>query len=709
LELNIKVEIHRVIYRGSNNWCVLSVKPLDRIRELGSPFIVTGDFLPQDLIADSNISLVGRISTHPKYGKQLIVSSYKVLEENKTNREYIINFLTQSYIEGIGINTAKKIHAMFGDNSIQTVLTNPNALLALSGIGEKTLNKIKLSGETYLSMKEAIDLGTSLGLKHSLIVKLHKVLGNDFCNTLNKDPYALLTYPELVTFSIVDTIAIASGVDRLDAKRVQFAILETLNSICVFGGSTGVSVDVLEAKAVKLLVAQDSMAFLRALKALERSESVIRKGKIIYLTKFYLAEQNIASKLIELRDAPHTYNFNNNVIQEAVSNFPYNLNSSQKDAIQNCLKNNVNVITGLAGTGKSSIQKALVDIYSKHDFNLVLLCPTGKGARRLEECVHQPASTVHRFLKFKGNLDEVETVYLPKKSVVFIDESSMVDITLLDKLLKCCVEGNVIIFIGDYRQLPSVSAGNVLKDLVESEDIPTQYLTDIARQQETSNIIKFCSDINDGKIFDEQNKQDFIYLRFANQEQLLESLKRLYAAELKLLGDISDVQILTLYKKGVIGCSNINKVSSKEVNSNYMDEKFKLKLGDKVIQIKNDYSKGVFNGESGIVSNIDDSDLTVNFSGVEILYSNLERDDLDLAYALTVHKSQGSEYSTVFVVVDDNLNLLLTRQLLYTAVSRAKKKVYILSMNNGTETCILNQNSKPRISLLKEFLRGQSV
>lgn len=387
-----------------------------------------------------------------------------------------------------------------------------------------------------------------------------------------------------------------------------------------------------------------------------------------------------------------------------------------KDGLQYCFevpsgmlvlrRNNKIFITG--NSGKSSITKAIYNIYKRSEYNVELLAPTAKAVRRLEECTGGFAQTLHKFVGMTKNGKVIDTEFrYAENTVIIIDEASMMDIILFDLILKRISPDTKIILIGDNNQLPSVQAGNILGDVIESDDVYVATLTDVVRQQENSNIIKFCKYINDGKIFEPCELSDFHYEEFGTAEELRDVLFSAYEKEVNKYG-LNEVQVIAPYKQGELGMSNLNLM----LQAKYQ-EKIKgpvaiepFRLGDKVRHIQNNYKRDVYNGETGVVVSVVDEVMLVDFGYKQVAYEGSDLCELTLSFASTVHASQGSEYKVVFIILDDTAanNLLHIRRLLYTAVSRGKEKVYILSKPYLVDKCIENNSYKPRVTKLKEFL-----
>ena len=375
-----------------------------------------------------------------------------------------------------------------------------------------------------------------------------------------------------------------------------------------------------------------------------------------------------------------------------------------------CYKDHNFVANGMVvhNSGKSSITKALYRIYSRCGFNVVLLSPTAKAARRLEECTGGEARTIHKFLKMTKDGDSHLYEDYIKDTVLIIDEASMMDIILFNNLLKGATMSTRVLLVGDNNQLPSVQAGNVLGDTIDSENVHVSLLTDIMRQQENSSIIKYCSMINNGKVFEPVEKEDFFYEEFGTADELKEKFLPLYKAEVKAVG-LNEVQVIAPYKKGEIGMNNLNTILQKEMNAKGKEALEGYKVGDKVRHTQNNYKKDVFNGETGVILSYDseEDEMLVDYGDRIVPYNRLDVAELTLSYCSTVHASQGSEYKVVFVILDDTSvnSFLHIRRLLYTAVSRGKSKVYILTKPYLVDKCIENNSYRPRITKLKDFLQ----
>ena len=719
---NKKFKIVRIIwYSQQTNWGVLATEPLEPLDgyeiDLMNDFsnvCIQGNF--EGAFEGAEIIVSGDIVENPKYGKQIQIKYIKIAEDTKS-REGIVNFLARSLIKGISIANANKIYDEFKEDSINIVLNKPDKLDKIRGIGEKTVQKVKESVANYRSIEPLVKYCTSIGLSYSTIKMLNEELGTKALATIKEDPYKVLELTNSIPFSVIDEIFINAGGSPKSSRRLKVGLLWLLRRLVTLEGSTGCKSISLMSKFLPLLKfnAEDEPLFWETLTSLKKSGEVVleKEGsvEIVYYKEYLDIEDSIAHTLHILEhEGITTKQINKNIITQEIHDFPFTLNTQQVNAVNECLKHNVSVITGVPGSGKSSITKAIYNIYERSRYNVELLAPTAKAARRLEECTGGVAQTIHKFLNIRTDWDLRESEYISKYSdntVLIVDEASMVDILLFNKLLKSAKSDTRILLVGDNNQLPSVQAGNVLGDVIASNDVYVATLTDVVRQKENSNIIKFCNMINKGEIFDPCEFADFRYEEFGTAAELKEVLFETYMDEVKTYG-LNEVQVIAPYKQGEIGMSNLNLM----LQAKYQDyikgpmaiEPFRL--GDKVRHTKNNYKRDVYNGETGVIIGLDEDELIVDFGNKHRRYAGSDLSELTLSFASTVHASQGSEYKVVFVILDDTAvnNFLHIRRLLYTAVSRGKQKVYILTKPYLVDKCIENNSYRPRITKLKKFL-----
>ena len=717
-------KVERIIYFDKvSKWGVLATKPLFTLSGKTAQLLnsynnvsITGNF--EGMFVDAEIEVSGDI-VDGRYGKAIQLRTYSIIHDSKT-KEGVVNFLSRSLIKGIKVQNAEKIYKEYGENSINVVLDTPDKLLSIKGIGEKIVAKVKKSVGQYKRMKPLIDYCSKLGLPYKLVMKLDEELGDDALQEIQTDPYKVLEHTSNISFSQMDEVFLKSGGSPTAMVRLETGLLYVLKNLATLEGSTGCKSATLKNKFYNTLelTDEDSLYESTAHKLYLDGKLYVGEGALtgyqtgyVYYKPYVEIEKSISEKIKAL----NTYGLlgdkiKESVVDEEIHDFPFELNEQQKKAVHDCLEHNVSVLTGPAGSGKSSITKALSRIYRRCDFNVYHLSPTAKACRRLEECIGtDDAQTIHKFLGMKKD-SEIKTKEYGKDTVLIIDEASMLDILLFNALLAGTNLTTRILLIGDNNQLPSVQAGNVLGDLVDSNAVHVSKLTDVMRQKENSNIIKYCTDINEGKVFDPVEATDFHYEEFGEAQELKDFFFEKYKEEVEKYG-LNEVQVITPYKRGELGMNNLNTFIQENYNKDGLLILEPYRLGDKVRHTQNNYKKDVYNGETGTIIKYDDDDemLLVDFGNKEIWYDKEDANELTLSYVSTVHASQGSEYKSVFVILDDTSvnDFLLIRRLLYTAVSRGKSKVWILSKPYLVDHCIENDSYRPRITKLKEYLKRE--
>lgn len=713
-----------IFYNKESQWGVLATTPVEDLPEKQQCLFnkygnvsITGNFI--GVYEDAEVEVSGDI-VESKYGKAIQVRSLQVIQDNKS-KEGVVNFLAKSLIKGISVQNAKKIYEVYKDKAIDTVLTTPEKLISINGIGRKTVDKVTESVGQYLRMKPLIDYCSNLGLHYSLINKLDEELGEDALATIMTDPYKVLELTNNISFKQIDEIFLKGGGSPTATVRLETGLLWVLKNLAMLEGSTGCKSSSLKSKFYTTLnlTGENNEYESTAFNLSTAGKLVLSEGAItgmetgyVYYKPYVDIEKSIAEKI----QALNKYGLlgdkiREDVVDEEIHNFPFELNEQQKKAIHECLQHNVSVLTGFPGSGKSTITKALSRIYRRCGFQVNHLAPSAKAARRLEECVGtSDAQTVHKFLGMQKDTDFSPKKAYAQDSVLIIDEVSMLDIILFNYLLVGTNLTSRVLLVGDNDQLPSVQAGNVLGDLIDSEQVHVSQLTDIMRQKENSKIIDFCSQINNGKVFDPCEFPDFHYEEFGEGQELRDFFYKKYVEEVKENG-LNEVQVITPYKKGELGMDNLNKFIQENYNAEGKLTIEPYKMGDKVRHTQNNYKKDVYNGETGTIITYDSDleELMVDYGNKTIWYNKEDIAEVTLSYVSTVHASQGSEYKVVFVILDDTSvnDFLLIRRLLYTAVSRGKKKVYVLTKPYLVDKCIQNNSYRPRVTKLKEFLKNE--
>ena len=725
-----------IFFNNQSNWGVFAIRySLDAVDDGESDTskapklksmletTVSGNF--DGVYEGCKLDLVAEETEHSKYGKQLKLIRYKI-QEDTSSKEAIINFLTKSSINGIHKALAQKIYDKFRENSIHVVLHETEKLKTVKGIGEATYRVVKKSVSTYFEMEELLNYCANIGLnKFALIMQLYKEFGKDAVTILKENPYQLLVRSEALTFNQVDEIALRSGIKSDDDNRLQYGLMYVLHRESVLRGSTGCDDLQLKQIFLKTLGLDSPQLYNFTITKLLDSNKVHVCENSVFLSEFYEAEKSIAEQLVN-HNVESANVYKQDIIDEEIHSFPFELNADQIDAIHSCLTHQFSVITSLAGCGKSTISKAIIKIVDRSGGNVILLSPTAKAAKRLSECTGYDASTIHRFLHIRdASLESSQEVFVPRNATILIDEASMIDVRLFERVLEHIHADTKLILVGDTHQLPSVQAGNLLEDIINSGVFNVCYLRDITRQAEDSNIIKYSNMVNEGNYIPVNLKTHDLICTSAQpiqRDKAVDLLKKMYTQNVEKFG-LLNVQLICAYKQGVLGVNNLNnqlKSALNALNTNEGDkdeEIFPFQVGDKVRHTINNYDLDVFNGETGVVQCIKLATDADNFEGEDLLivdygdrlvkYNKFSANELTLSYASTVHASQGSEYDCVFVVLDNEIsNILLVRKIVYTAITRAKKKCYILSVEGCVNTAISNDHYKERLTKLCDFIKS---
>ena len=683
--------------------------------------------------------LEGRFTIHPKYGEQFSVSSYE--EMMPEGADAILEFLSAGNIRGIGPKTASQIVDVFGDETLTVIEETPEKLLTISGIGPKTLVKITESfGESREFASTSIEL-RELGIEMNEAVRVYRIYGKDSLRIVSENPYILAEDIRGINFRRADAIAAKLGMEPESSVRIESGIRHMLRTWAASGSTLMPENYLVEKTAEFLDVMMDNVreSLREMVFAGELEEDRMNDTAVIYLYGYYHAEQRVAHELIKIRNATlkpiplQAENFLDAV--RMASDDPFGegieLSTEQKRAILECLTNNITIITGGPGTGKTTIINTLVKLFDSAGFSVALAAPTGRAAKRMEEASGKPAMTIHRLLEFVWS-EEEDILNFGRneenpleEDVIIVDEASMIDLMLMDGLLNAVKEGTRIIFTGDADQLPPVGAGNVLRDMIASECIPVIRLREIFRQAEGSGIVTNSHLINSGEYPEQQSGNDFYIISKTSEMSVSDTIRELVGGRIEAGFDFvhsaDDIQVLTPTKRGMLGAPSLNAMLQEVINPP-AEDKVELRIGsvtfregDKVMQLKNNYGaewrtdylstegEGVFNGDMGIVEAIDTEDktMTVRMDDRVIEYAGEMLDEIDLAYAVTVHKSQGSEFPAVVIPVLNFPPMLMTRNLLYTAVTRGKKLVIIVGSPARVRAMIDNNRADGRYTGLK--------
>ena len=708
----IEGTVETIIFQSDNKqFCVFRL-------QCASLGLVTAVYRGPSPFLGETIQANGGWIQHARFGRQFNVTGYQSVKPGSA--EGIERFLASGAIKGIGKATASRIVAHFGKETLEILGRSPERLAEISGIGAKKARSI---GEAYNAISDLRELMLFLeehGVSGNYAAKLQLAYGNTAITRIKANPYRLIEDIDGIGFKTADRIALSLGFDLASEERVRSGIGYALN-LAAAGGHTCVPEEELLRYAGQILQAEymDVETVFRKMVANDLLRTEDWGGqRFIYPEYLYRSETRTARMLQALRDHPDSLGKVNveRIISEWEKEAGIELAEAQKDAIRSSLKYGVFALTGGPGTGKTTIIKGILSVLKRAGCTVLLAAPTGRAARRLETAAGDKAQTVHRLLEytvtgeFGKNADD-----LLEAQAVIVDEASMLDISLFYHLLDALPLGCRLILVGDVDQLPSVGPGSVLKDIIQCGKMPVVRLHEVFRQAEISPIVRNAHRINRGLLPECVADSDFSMKEFADEEQAAAYITDLYVAETEQ-GGWQCLQILSPMHKGACGVQNLNRLLQARVNppSSRKEEILQpggvtLRLGDKVMQIRNNYEKDVYNGDIGQIVSITGKTIKVLYperpDGESVTYEEGETDELQLAYAMSVHKSQGSEYSRVVLALVPGHYIMLQRNLLYTAVTRAREKVVLVGTKAALQTAVANDRTRRRYSLLKERLQ----
>ncbi|MGC9521740.1 MAG: SF1B family DNA helicase RecD2 [Anaerolineae bacterium] len=675
-----------------------------------------------------SLRLKGTWTTHPRYGRQFEVSSYTV--ELPATAEGIRKYLGSGLVKGVGPVTAKRIVDYFGLETLDVIEEEVRRLREIPGVGPKRAGQIAKAWETQKQIKDIMLFLQSHGVSSGLAVKIYKQYGDAAIQVVRTAPYQLARDIYGIGFKTADKIAMQMGMAVDAPERIQAGIRYALGTYSDEGHCYA-DRNALLATAAELLEV-DVTACEPELDALRQQEEIIEvetastfTGKAIYLPPFYYAEQGVASKLRQLRESERDrlalfHDIDWDVAFTWLKNrHPIRLTPAQQAAIRMALTERVSILTGGPGTGKSTIMGSLIELLRAKQQHVLLAAPTGRAAKRLSETTGLPAKTIHRLLEFKpgrGNAFLRDRENPLDTDLVIVDEASMIDILLMNHLLKAIEAGTHLLLVGDIDQLPSVGPGNVLHDLIHSEVLPVTRLETIFRQAEDSYIVVNAHRINRGEMpLFPKDAADFYLFRQPEPEKASSLIIDIVARRIPQkfgYAAATDIQVLTPMHRGECGVTALNRRLQKRLNPpveakpEVQHGSRTFREGDRVMQIRNDYERQVFNGDMGTITDIDlEAHLvTIDFDDLEARYELSELDNLVHAYAISIHKSQGSEFPAVVVPILTQHYVMLQRNLLYTAVTRGRELVVLVGDHRAIAIAVRNDRIAHRNTRLQERL-----
>jgi exodeoxyribonuclease V alpha subunit len=723
--------VDHIIFRNDDNGYTVLVLIVDE-----EELTCVGVF--SDISEGENIEAHGEFTEHPTYGRQFSVKSFE--EKAPQDETAIERYLGSGAIKGVGVALAARIVRRFKEDTFRIIEEEPERLAEVKGISEKKAQEIAEQVNGKRDMRQAMIFLQQYGISTTLAVKIYKTYGQEIYGILKENPYRMADDVEGVGFRTADEIASRIGIKTDSEFRIKSGIQYAL-LMAAGEGHTYLPMEELTERASRLLLIEPQYIEDNYMNLVMDRRIIIRQVREVtqvYSTAYFYMELNSAKRL-KLLDAD--FDVPDSIIDPRIKliekNTGMELEEHQADAVKAAVRHGLLVVTGGPGTGKTTTINAIIRYFEQAGDDILLAAPTGRAAKRMSETTGYEARTIHRMLELGGGMEENVSFARNEDNpletnLIIIDEMSMVDISLMNALLKAITPGTRLILVGDVNQLPSVGAGSVLKDIIDSKLFHTVELTKIFRQASTSDIIVNAHKINRGEeITLDNNSRDFFFLKRYEADRIIQLMLQLIVKKLPKYVDATtyDIQVLTPMRKGLLGVERLNGILQKFLNPPSGKKRERehgqtiFREGDKVMQTKNNYhleweirskfgicierGTGVFNGDTGIIEEINEfaQTMTIRFDeGRMVEYSFKLLDELELAYAVTIHKSQGSEYPAVVIPLLSGPRMLMNRNLLYTAVTRAKKCVTIIGDENTFNEMIRNNSQQKRYSGLRNRL-----
>lgn len=721
-ETEIKGTILRVTYyQPETGFSVLKVK-LPKKNDPVAVILQTGK-----LYEGEAVTLRGRWENHKAHGMQF--KAHSVETSLPTQLLGIEKYLASGLIKGIGPGFAKKIIEKFGQKVFEVIDQSPHKLREISGINGARYESILASWENHKIIREIMVFLQSHGMSVSKAAKIYKTYGQKAIKIIEKNPYQLAKDIHGIGFKTADTMAQSLGIPKDSVIRahagLQYTLLQSLGD-----GHCGLPKEKLLSEAEKLLdipeaILQEGLSI--GLKEKSLIEDLKDNTPVIFLYYLWHYEKTIAKNILNLvSQKPKWESLKTKPAIEWVETYlKLTLSEGQKEAIRKLIESKLLVITGGPGVGKTSVIRSIIKVLQKESVKILLAAPTGRAAKRMTEATGLSAKTLHRLLETEGKGGQFQRneQHPLEGDLLIIDEVSMVDVSMLRSVLLALPKSMSLILVGDVDQLPSVGPGQVLKDLIESDKVPICRLTQIFRQAKTSHIITNAHRINQGNMPDLADKTgidtDFYFVSANTPEECQHKLLKMVKERIPQkfnFNALTDIQVLTPMNRSSLGAQSLNQLLQQALNprvgaATYWVERFgtKFYVGDKIIQTTNNYDKDVFNGDGGVITAIDaeTKEVCIDFDGREVFYELDELDEIALAYALTIHKSQGSEYPVVVIPIMMQHYMMLKRNLLYTGITRGKKLVICVGEKRAVAMAVKGQEKLARCSKLREWLEQE--
>ncbi|MBW2203429.1 MAG: ATP-dependent RecD-like DNA helicase [Deltaproteobacteria bacterium] len=720
---DLEGQIERITYTNEENGFTIA-----KLKVYGRPDLVT---VVGNLMAPTPgeiLKLKGEWTNHPKYGQQFKIIHYKTTVPASVYG--IQKYLGSGLIKGIGPVMAKRIVKTFGEQTLDIIEDEIDKLEQVTGIGRKRIKMIRKAWDDQKEIRDVMLFLQGHGVSSGYATKIFKQYGDRSIQVVKENPYRLATDIFGIGFVTADHIAERLGFDKNSQLRSEAGILYVLHQLADEGNVyfpfeplIDKCKEILGVEGEIIVKAVDTIANEKKIVVEKINERTgeLKKTNRVYLTKFHVTETGIASRIKALLKTPKSIrNFDSSKaaswVQEQLS---IDLAENQVQALRSASENKIMVITGGPGTGKTTIINALLKIFSGLKVRIMLAAPTGRAAKRMSEATGYEAKTIHRLLEYsirKGGFQKDDEHPL-ECDLIIVDEASMIDTILMYHLLKAIPLKATFILVGDVNQLPSVGAGNVLRDIIASGIIPVVRLNEIFRQAKESQIIVNAHKINNGLLpypTPSGPKDDFYFIEQEDPENVLRIILELVSDRVPRrfgFDPVNDIQVLSPMHKGTVGAGNLNLELQRQLNPNedgVTRGNRAFRTGDKVMQIKNNYDKEVFNGDIGRITRIDPElrEVDISFDGGNVPYDFTDLDEIVLAYAVSVHKSQGSEYPVIIIPLLTQHYMLLQRNLIYTAITRGKKLVIVVGTRKALAIGVKNDKTRKRYTFLEQRLRS---
>lgn len=704
----LRCVVERITYQNpESGYSVMRVK----VKGYDELVTLVGNLL--EVPAGSVLLCEGDWKVDKRYGSQFVAQTWE--EVMPATLYGIEKYLGSGLVKGIGPKFAQLIVSRFGLDTIEIIETDIKRLYEVPGIGQKRVEKIAESWEKQKDIKNVMLFLQGYGVSTAYAAKIYRQYGKESIDTVKTNPYKLADDIWGIGFKTADTIASKMGYEKNDLRRLKSGVTYTLSHMAE-EGNVYAEEEQLVKSAIELLDA-DETPVRQAISEMLQSEDLIADAEAIYMPPFYYAEVGTANRLNKLLDCVEGSLFNIipdiSVISKQTG---VEYDEVQAEAIREAVSSKVMVLTGGPGTGKTTTTQGIIAALKAMGLRILLAAPTGRAAKRMSEATGMEAKTIHRLLEYNPKDGYKRNDDNPLEGdALIVDECSMIDLLLMNNLMKAIPAGMRLVLVGDIDQLPSVGAGNVLRDIIDSKRIPVIRLTRIFRQAQESRIVMSAHAINKGVFPDTSNGKntDFFFIQQEDPEQAVDTIVKLVKERLPnaYKRPTSDIQVLTPMQRGVVGAANLNMALQTVLNPGQVSlnrSGYSFRQGDRVMQLRNNYDKEVFNGDLGYIERVDMEDRTlfVCFDGRTVEYDVSELDELTLAYATTIHKSQGSEYPIVVMPVLMTHYVMLQRNLIYTGITRAKKICVLVGTKKALSFAIRNLSVLKRNTKLKERLNA---